>query len=145
MTDIEFIDLFFKQLPLILTLSGVSLAYFIYAFNLENYYILKKTRNYKFIYNFLSRKWYFDRLYNEILGQNIISFSYTFSYKDIDRGIIEILGPSSMIYSISNIQQEIKKYQSGNIFHYLFMFALSLLIILFVYLELDKHFIKSCF
>ena len=50
-----------------------------------------------------------------------------------------------MIYSISNIQQEIKKYQSGNIFHYLFMFALSLLIILFVYLELDKHFIKSCF
>ena len=145
LTDIEFIDLLYKQLPLVLTLSGASLAYFIYAFNLETYYSIKKTKNYKYIYNFLSRKWYFDRLYNEIIGQKILSLSYTFAYKDIDRGIIEILGPSGIIILVSNIQNNIKNYQTGNIFHYLFIFSLSILIILFVFLILDTHFYYTIF
>ena len=42
LSDIEFIDILYKQLPLILTLSGVSVAYFLYAFKLENYYLIKK-------------------------------------------------------------------------------------------------------
>jgi len=145
LTDIEFIDLLYKQLPLILTLSGASLAYFMYAFNLEHYYIIKKTRTYKYIYNFLSRKWYFDRLYNEILGQKILFFSYTFAYKDIDRGLIEILGPSGLINLVSNIQQNIKNYQSGTIFHYLFIFAISIFLILFAFLVLEKYFFFHIF
>ena len=143
LTDIEFIDLLYKQLPLILTLSGVSCAYFLYAFNLQIYYGTKKTKIYKYVYNFLSRKWYFDRLYNQVISQNILYYSYQFSYKDIDRGLIEILGPSGFITLIYNTQQSIKYYQTGNIFHYLFIFAMTIFIILFVLILFYENIFSS--
>jgi proton-translocating NADH-quinone oxidoreductase chain L len=42
MSDIEFVDLFHKLLPLIISLTGASLAYFIYAFGLDFFILLKK-------------------------------------------------------------------------------------------------------
>jgi len=145
LSDIEFIDLLFKQLPLILTLSGVSVAYFLYALNLESYYIIKKEKAYKYIYNFLSRKWYFDRIYNQFIGQNSLYFGYHIAYKDIDRGLIEIVGPSGIIYLINEIQNTVKNYQTGNIFHYLFLFFLSIVIIVFVLIFLNENIFRSLF
>ena len=69
LTDIEFIDLFHKLLPLIISICGASFAYFLYAFGLDFFYSIKKTVGFKRVYNFLNRKWYFDRLYNEFFGQ----------------------------------------------------------------------------
>jgi len=133
MSDIEFINLFNKQLPLIFTLSGSFLAYFLYSFSLESYLDIKKTKNYKIIYNFLSRKWYFDRIYNQIISQNVLYSSYFFSYKDVDRGLIEILGPSGIIDLVRKSHMHIKSYQSGSIFHYLFIFLLAILFLIFIY------------
>jgi NADH-ubiquinone oxidoreductase chain 5 len=134
LVDIEFIDLFHKQLPLILTLFGVFFAYFLYSFNLESYFIVKKNKIFKFFYNFLSRKWYFDRLYNELIGQNVLYYSYKFTYQDIDRGLIEIVGPSGIILSTSNIYNFLKSYQTGSISHYLFFFLIFILLILFFFI-----------
>lgn len=145
LSDIEFIDLFFKLLPLILTLSGTFLAYSIYAFGLGSYFEVKKTKVFKVFYNFLSRKWYFDRLYNQVVGQNILSLGYSYSYKDIDRGIIEALGPSGIINSVREIFSFVKNYQTGNIFHYLFIFLVSTLIIIFSSLLLVNFWSKSLF
>jgi proton-translocating NADH-quinone oxidoreductase chain L len=133
MSDIEFINLFNKQLPLVFTLSGSFLAYFLYSFSLESYLDIKKTKNYKIIYNFLSRKWYFDRIYNQIISQNVLYSSYFFSYKDVDRGLIEILGPSGIIDLVRKSHMHIKSYQSGSIFHYLFIFLLAILFLIFIY------------
>ena len=41
--DIEFIDLFYKLLPLIISISGGVFAYFLYCFNLSFFYSLKIT------------------------------------------------------------------------------------------------------
>ena len=130
--DIEFIDLFFKLLPLLLTLSGVSLAYFIYAFNLDPYYQIKKSSSFKLIYNFLSRKWYFDRMYNQFIGQTALYYSYEFSYKDMDRGLIESIGPSGLIDMIKNTSTSIQGIQTGNIFHYLLIFFLAIIASVFL-------------
>jgi len=43
LTDIEFIDLFHKLLPLIFSISGACAAYFMYSFGLEYFYSIKKT------------------------------------------------------------------------------------------------------
>jgi len=133
MSDIEFINLFNKQLPLIFTICGASSAYFIYSFGLDSYINVKKTKGYKVIYNFLSRKWYFDRVYNQLVSQNVLHSSYFFSYKDVDRGLIEIVGPSGIIDLVKKIHTYIKDYQSGSIFHYLFIFLISIVSIVFVY------------
>ena len=45
------------------------------------------------LYTFLNRKWFFDKIYNEFISQIILNLSYHTTYKAIDRGIIESVGP----------------------------------------------------
>jgi proton-translocating NADH-quinone oxidoreductase chain L len=47
LSDIEFISLFHKLLPLIIRISGASIAYFLYSFGLNGFYNIKKSRNFK--------------------------------------------------------------------------------------------------
>jgi proton-translocating NADH-quinone oxidoreductase chain L len=131
LSDIEFIDLFHKLFPLILTILGASFAFFIYLLNLNRFYIIKQTKIFKFIFNFLSKKWYFDKLYNTLISQNVLFYSYYFTYKDVDRGILEILGPSNIGNTVFNSSENLKKLQSGNIFHFLFLFLIGISLILF--------------
>jgi|TARA_B110000879_G_scaffold107255_1_gene144114 proton-translocating NADH-quinone oxidoreductase chain L len=122
LSDIEFISLFYKLLPLMISLFGAFFAYFLYSFGLEGFYIIKKTKTFKIIYNFLNRKWYFDRVYNQLIGQQSLNISYNFSYKSLDRGIIEKLGPSGIVTSVKYFIKQFNSLQSGQIYHYLFLF-----------------------
>jgi len=130
LSDIEFIDIFYKLLPLIFSILGASFAYFLFCFNLSSFYIIKQTKTFKLIYNFLNRKWYFDRVYNQFLGQNSLSLGYHHTYKDIDRGIIEVFGPFGITRSTKDISLNIKQIQTGFLYHYLFLFLVF--IVLFV-------------
>jgi DNA polymerase-3 subunit alpha len=56
---------------------------------------------FKVVYNFISRKWFFDRIYNQVVSQNFLNLSYSLSYKDLDRGFLEILGPVGIIKTLS--------------------------------------------
>lgn len=132
LTDIEFIDLFHKLLPLIISICGASFAYFLYAFGLEFFYSIKKTVGFKRIYNFLNRKWYFDRLYNEFFGQYALNISYHFAYKNLDRGLIEKFGPSGIVSSIQALIISLNTLQSGHIYHYLFLFSFAILLLIFL-------------
>jgi NADH-ubiquinone oxidoreductase chain 5 len=134
LVDIEFVNLFYKLLPLFVTILGSLFAYFIYSFNLNNYFLLKKTKIFKKFYNFFNKKWYFDRIYNEIITQKFLDISYIHTYKNIDRGILEIFGPSGIINIIQANTKSIVSLQSGYISHYLFMFFISILLIfLFIF------------
>jgi hypothetical protein len=129
--DIEFIDLFHKLLPLILTLTGASFAFFIYVLNLDRFFVIKQTKIFKYIFNFLSKKWYFDKLYNTIISQNVLNYSYYFTYKDLDRGALEILGPTNITNMVFQNSESLKKLQSGNVFHFLFLFLVALILLIF--------------
>jgi proton-translocating NADH-quinone oxidoreductase chain L len=132
MLDVEFIDLFFKLLPLLMSLIGAGLAFFIYAFDLSFFFHVKKTKSFKIIYNFLNRKWYYDRLYNEFMGQKILDVSYSFAYKDVDRGLIENLGPSGIVNLVHYTFNFFKELQSGFLFHYIFMFLVSIVLLFLI-------------
>ncbi len=132
LSDIEFIDLFHKLLPLLISIFGASFAYFLYSFGLDYFYKIKKTPNFKRFYNFLNRKWYFDRLYNEIIGQASLNISYHFAYKNLDRGIIEKFGPSGIVTTILSIINTLNNLQSGYIYHYLFLFVFFIIVIIYM-------------
>ena len=132
LSDIEFIDLFHKLLPLMISLAGAFLAYFLYSFGLEFFYQIKKTPTFKIIYNFLNRKWYFDRVYNEFIGQNALNISYHFAYKDMDRGLIEKVGPSGIVHSVRYTFNKINALQSGQIYHYLFLLFFFTVLLVFI-------------
>lgn len=128
LVDIEFIPLFYKLLPLLISISGASFAYALYSFGLKFFYRVKTDNSsFRALYNFLVKKWYFDRIYNEIFVQSILYFSYDFIYKDLDRGLIEKIGPLGVIETCSNISKLALLLQTGLLSHYLFIFFLIFL------------------
>ena len=64
---------------------------------------------------------------------NFLDLSYSLSYKDLDRGFLEILGPVGIIKTLSILNKYLKTYSSGNISHILFLLLLSIIIILIFY------------
>ena len=131
--DIEFISLFYKLLPLIVTLLGASFAYYVYSFGLNHFFLIKKTALFRSFYNFLSRKWYFDRIYSQFIGQASLNVSYHFAYKDVDRGIIEKFGPWGIVNTVSDTYSNLKTLQGGVLYRYLFLFLFFIYVILFSY------------
>ena len=131
LVDIEFVNLFYKLLPLFVTILGAVFAYSLYAFNLNKYFLIKNTKLFQKVYSFFNKKWYFDRIYNEIITQKVLDISYFHTYKNIDRGILEIFGPSGIINTINFNSNSLVPVQSGYISHYLFMFFLGTLFLIF--------------
>ena len=128
MADIEFLGVEYKLIPLILTILGVLIAYYVYVFKIHEFFYFKQSKNIIKIFNFFNKKWYFDRVYNEIIVQNILKKSYFFFYQDIDRGIIEKFGPVGISNLLSKSSYLIQKLQTGFIIHYLVYFFLSFII-----------------
>jgi len=115
--DAEFIRLFYKILPVHFSLLGAFSAFFLYTFKAQLLYSLKISFVGKKLYNFLNRKWFFDKVYNEYLGQLFFKFSYSISYKLVDRGIFEILGPTGLSSSALSIGSSLHRLQTGSIYH----------------------------
>lgn len=132
LTDIEFINVGFKVLPLILTIVGVIYAFFLYLFGIESYFLQKKESVFKSYYTFFNKKWYFDRIYNQLINQSFLSASYNFFYKNVDRGIIEFIGPTGIVTDINLFVYKIKPIQSGYILNYLLYFFIAIFILIFI-------------
>jgi len=125
LTDIEFLQLFYKLLPFFITILGSLVAVFLYFFNMSKYFNLKQNMIFKQILVFLNRKWYFDKYLVEIIGLPILNISYFYNYKDVDRGILEYFGPFGIINNIKDTVFTYKKLQTGYIYHYIFLLILS--------------------
>jgi len=139
LSDVEFINLFYKFLPLIITIFGASFSFFIYKYAINKYLYIKKTVFFKNFYNFFNKKWYFDRNYNQFVSQEALKNSYHFFYKNIDRGILEKIGPYGLIFIIISLSNKIKNYQSGQITDYLkyFVYFLTFFGIFVTYTSLE--------
>ena len=116
--DSEFVKFFYKILPVTLSLLGASLSFFLYNFYNNILFFLKTSFIGRKIYIFLNKKWFFDKIYNECISQFFFKFGYSISYKLIDRGTFEIIGPtglSSVALKTSNL---LHKAQTGSLYHY---------------------------
>ena len=116
--DAEFIPTFFKLLPVMFSLLGVIVAFIFYRYKPNILYKLKTSQRGRKIYVFLNRKWFFDKIYNEFVGQFFFKFGYSVSYKFIDRGIFEILGPKGIASVALKLSSNLHNFQTNNIYHY---------------------------
>jgi len=139
--DIEFMDSFPKLAPLALTLIGAFSAYFLYSTFIQKFYVLKLNPSFKAFYTFLNRRWYFDRIYNQLISQNVLTSGFSFFYKEVDRGLLEQFGPFGIVHFVSRSSNLIKSTQNGTIFHYLFILLLSIFI-LFIFLVSFVYYYK---
>ena len=130
MVDAEFINHSFKILPVILSLLGASSSFLLYTFSNKLLFQIKISILGKKIYNFLNKKWFFDKVYNEYIGQFFFKFGYNVSYKIIDRGIFEIFGPMGLSGSILKKSAKIAGLQTGYLYHITLIILLGSTLIL---------------
>ena len=127
MIDAEFIPTFFKILPVILSFSGLFGAFYLYFCKFKFLYNLKISEYGVYFYNFLNRKWYFDKIYYEFINQYILQIGYNFTYKMIDKGLIEMCGPYGLTTIFAFLSQKIILLQTGYIYHYSLLMLISVI------------------
>ncbi len=130
--DAEFLPFLPKILPLLFSLTGAGLAYLLYTAGMESLYRFKTSHFGRIFYNFFNRKWYFDRIYAEYIGQATLTSGYHFTYKTIDRGLIEVFGPFGIVNAANIGVKQIEQIQSGYLYHYTFIILLGVTFFLFL-------------
>ena len=129
--DAEFLPTFIKLLPVLLSFLGLFSAIYLYFFKFKFLYQIKISNYGLYLYNFFNRKWYFDKVYYELINQNGLKIGYNYTYKIIDKGLIEICGPYGFATIFSFFSKNILKIQTGYLFHYSLLILISSILLIF--------------
>jgi len=106
-----------------LSLFGAFLAIFLYSSSSKILYTFKISEEGRNLFIFLNRKWFFDKFFNENVNQAFLFFGYHISYKTLDRGFIEMVGPFGLSRAIYLKSTVLSNLQTGNFYDYaLWMF-----------------------
>jgi NADH-ubiquinone oxidoreductase chain 5 len=125
----EFLPAYIKLIPVIFSIIGAGLALIL------NYYYSEKVTSFVispigyFLYKYLNKKYFFDMFYNRFVVRLLFYFGYHVSFKTLDRGLIEKIGPNGLVNVVSKITKQVSSLQTGFIYHYLFIFVMGLLLI----------------
>jgi proton-translocating NADH-quinone oxidoreductase chain L len=128
--DAEFIPHSAKLIPVCFSITGATLAFVLYHKFSHLVYNLKTSPLGTGIYTFLNRKWFFDKIYTEYVIQPSMTIGYHTTYKLIDRGMIEILGPLGISRTLYNKAVKVSRLQSGLVFSYALMMLLAAIMLL---------------
>ena len=104
----------------------------------EKLYFMKRSF-FVILYNFFNRKWFVDKIYNEFINQTVLKIGYYKTYKLIDRGIIENLGPFGISKFFYNNSMKVNFLQTGLIYHSAFVMLISI-ILLFSFIGFSSKF-----
>lgn len=100
--------------PVIMSVTGILLV-----FLLRPYIIYLITR--PSIYGFLFYAWEFNQIANYYIGGTVWKFGHIVSYRTIDRGILEIFGPTGIARFLVDRTKELSSLQAGLLFNYALM------------------------
>ena len=118
-----------KMIPLSLIILGIIIAY-IFSFYPKNAYFLKTSYLGLKIYHFLNKRWFFDKLYNDLVGEKTLYFGYHISFKTLDKGFFEILGPYGISQFFQRSTRYIANFQTGMIYHYAVVILIGLTVLI---------------
>jgi NADH:ubiquinone oxidoreductase subunit 5 (subunit L)/multisubunit Na+/H+ antiporter MnhA subunit len=82
------------------------------------------------LYRFLSYKWYFDVVYNELVNRRLLRFAYYTIFSLLDKGVLELFGPYGLSYLLFAGARKMKRMQLGEVNYYAY------LIIMFVFVSI---------
>ena len=115
--DAELIDVFYKTLPVNLSLLGFFSSFIMYNFRSKFLFNIKTSTIGKKVYYFLNRKWFFDKLYNEYLGQFFFKFGYSTSYKvrvnSLQKGLWRGTGKKALCFLRASVYSRFLDFNFG--------------------------------
>jgi NADH-quinone oxidoreductase subunit L len=107
------------------------------------------SRSYRTFYTFLTQKWHFDQLTNEIAVVKFMNFGYRNTFQLIDKGNIEVFGPAGIAFNLQMLSKNFANYQSGLVSNYALSLMLAVLLalcfFLFVVLGLGASIVSEAF
>ncbi len=120
-----------KALPLVVGVGGIALAYILYV--LAPGLPAAIAGRFRFIYQFLLNKWYFDELYDFlfvrpafVLGRGL--------WKSGDGALIDGVGPDGIAAATLNLARRAAALQSGYLYHYAFAMLTGVVVLVTWYL-----------
>jgi hypothetical protein len=90
------------------------------------------SKSYRTLYTFLSKKWYFDQLMGDLIVQRVMNFGYNTSFLLLDKGFIEVLGPSGFSNSSISFSRANSIAQNGQVSNYSFIMLFSIITVISV-------------
>jgi len=122
-----------KLLPVYFSLLSFYLTFCFYIYS----YLQRSSFSYHLgwldYYNFFSKRWYFDIVYNSLIVKPFIIFGYQVAYVILDRGFIEWFGPFGLVKFIAKLSNMVSFVHSGHLYHYLSWFLFSLFFLTYFY------------
>jgi len=132
MVEAEYLPQWIRLLPFVLTVSGLVLAYIVCmaAPAWSASMLLRDTSRH--IMRFCNRRWFVDVVYNAYIGRPAMEWGYRTSFRAIDRGALEMLGPQGISQASVSLAQRLRTLQSGYMYHYalVMLFGVTVLIAL---------------
>ena len=127
--ELELIPLFYKMIPLIFSFIGLFLGYlvvsyfkgfFIYVLMVKSYINFSGfiVRSILFLYTFFNKKFCFDEFYNKYIVLNFLEFGFSFMFRVIDRGFVEIFGPLGSVRFLTKVSGAVLHLQNGRLSFY---------------------------
>lgn len=128
--EAEFLPVLTKWFPVLLSLLGAFSAFGLY--NYLPHYILNLKMTFRSLYIFLSNKWHFDSIYNYFFVLPVFYWAHNVSYKVIDRGLLEYVGPVGILQSIKNLTVRVSSLQAGYVYNYALTMFIGSILLLFI-------------
>jgi len=122
----EYIPQSIKMIPFILSGLGALVAYLVNISFASWTYQVKTSFIGRKLYTFLNKRWLFDKVYTDFLGYPALRFGYEISFRTLDKGVIEILGPTGIAQTVQHMLRQIRSLQSGFVYHYALMMLIGL-------------------
>jgi len=124
--EAEWLPTSIKWLPFIISISGILVAVLINLYPLWFFLNFQYKSSLLFFAFILSKKWYWDKLFNSLVIKPLLDFGYFVSFKTIDRGFIELGIPFNLSKVIPLCANLSAKNQTGQATHYIFFIVIGL-------------------
>jgi NADH:ubiquinone oxidoreductase subunit 5 (subunit L)/multisubunit Na+/H+ antiporter MnhA subunit len=85
---------------------------------LEKMARLYQQDNIRDLHRFLSHKWYFDVVYNRLINQPLLETSYQYVFKSIDKGVLEVYGPTGLSKHVQFVGNFVTRLQTARVYDY---------------------------
>jgi NADH:ubiquinone oxidoreductase subunit 5 (subunit L)/multisubunit Na+/H+ antiporter MnhA subunit len=115
--DGEFLPSWIKLTPVILSIISGSIAVLYYTGYIGGNLAKLPGASRVTLFTFLNRKWLFDARYGQV-AQSALNVGYHQTYKSLDRGVFELVGPHGISTILWRLTSWVLKLQTGHIYHY---------------------------
>ncbi len=115
--DMHHVPLLVAQLPTLMMLAGLAVAYQFYIRRPD--LPVELARNHEVLYRFLLNKWYFDEIYDALLV-NPTKRLGRLLWKGGDEWVIDGFGPDGVSARVLDITRNAVRLQTGYLYHYAF-------------------------